>query len=353
MLETQSILDGILDFVQAPTFGLSLGVFIITFVSLYVLKFVLINRISSFASNTKTDLDDFLVELINIWNFPSILALSLLLFIQFYGFEDELVILFDTILLVGISVYVVRTIQKIISYSLTKSLKKSNPSDKIAISAINTATGIILYTTLILVILQNFGVNITTLITGLGVGGIAIAFALQNILGDIFSAFTLYFDRPFGPGDVIDIGGDIGEVKKVGLKSTRVKTLQGEELIISNQELTSVKIRNYNKMRKRRVVMNIGIIYETDKKLLKQIPSLIEKIITKEEQAEFDRAHLFEFGDFSLNYEIVFFILSKDYNVYMDTRQTINLAIIDIFEKKGIEFAYPTSVQYNRSKTTS
>lgn len=335
-------------YIATDQFYTSAVIFGATFSVLYILKFVLLNRITAFAEKSKTDIDDFFVDAINIWDLWSIITLSTLLFLVSYDYDSEIVSLIVSGLVILISTYVVRTIQRIVTYSISKILFKKGKSDQIVLNAINTSTQIILYSVILIFVLQNLGVDVSALITGLGIGGIAIAFALQNILGDIFSAFSIYIDKPYGPGDVINVGGDVGEVKHIGLRTTRVKTLDGEELIIGNKELSEIRVRNYNKMRKRRVVFSLGVTYETDQKKLAKIPAIIEEIVTKEEKAEFSRTHFKEFGDFSLNYEIVFNITTRDYDVYMDTLQNINLAIVAAFEKNKIEFAYPTQVQYNK-----
>jgi len=194
--------------------------------------------------------------------------------------------------------------------------------------------------------LSNFGYNISTLIAGLGIGGVAIALALQNILTDIFASFSIYFDKPFQTGDFIIVGNDLGVVKKIGIKTTRLQTLQGEELVISNKELTETRIHNYKKMQKRRIVFNFGLTYDTSSAKLKKVLQILKGIIDKIEIAELDRVHFNKFGDFSLNFEVVYYLASSDYNEYMDTQQAINLAIKEKFEKDGIKFAYPTQTVF-------
>jgi small-conductance mechanosensitive channel len=193
-----------------------------------------------------------------------------------------------------------------------------------------------------LIILYVLQIDLSGIVIGLGVGGIAIAFALQNVLSDIFSAFSIYFDRPFEIGDFIVIGEYSGTVKKIGMKSTRVKLLQGEELVLANSVLTTTNVRNFKKMRKRRIKFNFGVTYDTSSEKLKKIPNMVSKIIEKNKLTNIDRIHFKEFGDFSLNFEVIYYINSKDYAKYMDVQQEINFAIKEAFEKVGIEMAYPT-----------
>lgn len=210
------------------------------------------------------------------------------------------------------------------------------------LSILKQAIRALVYVFALFAILAVFEVDLSGLVVGLGVGGIAIALALQNILGDAFSAFLIYFDRPFEIGDFIVVNGYSGTVKKIGIRSTRVKLLQGEELVISNRELTTTAIRNFKKLSKRRVVMKLGVAANTSVEKLKKIPSLLEGIIGKMKLAEFDRVHLYELGDFSFLYEIVYYLKSPDYAKYMDVQQNILLGIIEGFEKEKIVMPFPT-----------
>jgi small-conductance mechanosensitive channel len=197
-----------------------------------------------------------------------------------------------------------------------------------------------------LLILSNIGVNITSLIAGLGIGGLAIAFALQRILEDFFSSFSIYFDKPFEEGDFIIVGSDMGVVKHIGLKTTRLQTLQGQELVISNKELTDSRVNNYKKMKKRRIVFTFGVEYSTPVAKMKKINKIVEAIFKKIEGADLDRVHFKEFGDFSLNYEIVYYVKTGDYLEYMNIQQEINLTLKQQFEKENIEFAFPSQTIY-------
>lgn len=195
-----------------------------------------------------------------------------------------------------------------------------------------------------LFILQNVGINVTSLIAGLGIGGIAIALAAQNVLGDLFSSFALLFDKPFIPGDFIVVGENSGVVQKVGIKTTRIKALQGEEIIIPNNKLTSARIQNFKRMEERRVAFDIGIIYDTPLSKVKKIPTIIREIIDSEENTRFGRTHFTTFGDSALLFETVYFVTNSDYEQYMDAQQSINLKIMEEFEKNKIRFALPTRI---------
>lgn len=197
-----------------------------------------------------------------------------------------------------------------------------------------------------LLVLDNLGVNITALVAGLGVGGIAIALAAQNIISDLFASLSIVLDRPFVLGDFLAIDDLYGNVEKVGLKTTRVRSLSGEQLVFSNNDLLHSRIRNYGQMVERRIVFSIGVVYQTPHDKLEQIPNIIEDIVVKQELARFDRAHFRQYGDFSLNFEIVYYVESSDYKLYMDIQQAVNLEIFRRFAEAGIEFAYPTQTLF-------
>ena len=213
-------------------------------------------------------------------------------------------------------------------------------------SAVSFVGKLALYAGLVIVALDNLGFDITTLIAGLGVGGIAIALAVQNILSDLFASLSIVLDKPFVIGDFIIINEYMGTVEHVGLKTTRIRSLSGEQLVIANNDLLSSRIRNYKRMQERRIVFTIGVIYQTTKTQLEKIPKIIKDIIDKQKLARFDRSHFKNFGDFSLNFETVYWVESSDYNQYMDIQQAINLSIMAIFEEEKIEFAYPTQMVY-------
>ena len=196
----------------------------------------------------------------------------------------------------------------------------------------------------LILFLDNIGVKITSLVTGLGVGGVAIAFAAQSALTDIFCFFTIFFDKPFEIGDFIIAGEHMGTVEHIGVKTTRLRAIGGEQLIVSNTDLTGSRIRNYKTMQQRRVSFTLGITYDTPAEKLKEIPAYLKEIVEQTEDTTFSRAHFASFGSYCLNIEVVYFVLSGDYDRYMEINQKINLAIKERFEQHGISFALPTTL---------
>lgn len=220
--------------------------------------------------------------------------------------------------------------------------RESDPALATTVSAMSFIGNLVLWSVVILLALDNLGVEVTALVAGLGVGGIAVALAAQNILGDLFASLSIVLDQPFVMGDFIIVGDQMGTVEKVGLKTTRVRALSGEQLVFANTDLLQSRIRNFKRMRERRVVFAIGVVYETPRTKLTEIPRIIREIVESQEGARFDRSHFKEFADFSLNFETVYYVEVPDYNVYMDVQQAINLAIFERFAAEGIDFAYPT-----------
>ena len=209
-------------------------------------------------------------------------------------------------------------------------------------AALGFLARLLLWTVLLLVGLDNIGVDVTTLVAGLGVGGIAVALAVQNVLGDLFGSLSIVLDKPFVNGDFIVVGDLAGTVEHIGLKTTRVRSLSGEQLVFSNADLLSSRIRNYKRMQERRVLFKLGVTYDTSAQKVATIPRIIREVIQALPDVRFDRAHFSGFGDFSLDIEVVYYVLDTDYNRYMELQQAINLGILHRFSAEGIEFAFPT-----------
>jgi small-conductance mechanosensitive channel len=195
----------------------------------------------------------------------------------------------------------------------------------------------------LLMILDNLGFNITTLVASLGIGGVAIALAVQNVLADLFASLSIGLDKPFVVGDFIIVDDLMGTVEHVGLKTTRLRSLSGEQLVFSNGDLLKSRIRNYKRMYERRIVFTFGVVYDTPRETLARLADEVRAIIEAQPKTRFDRAHFFRFGEFSLDFEVVYFVLDPDYNLYMDIQQAINLAIMARFEALDVGFAFPTS----------
>ncbi len=237
----------------------------------------------------------------------------------------------------------------LIAFGLHRYAEQNRVNDAASVttmSALAFLGKLALWTVAMLLILDNLGVDVTALIAGLGVGGIAVALAAQNVLGDLFASLSIVLDKPFVLGDFISVGDFLGTVENIGLKTTRLRSLSGEQLVFPNSDLLSSRIRNYKSMRERRVVFSIGVTYQTSLPHLREIPQILKEAITSHEQARFDRAHLKGFGDSALTYEAVYYVSLADFTVYMDIQQDINFTLLERFAALEIEFAYPTQTVF-------
>jgi small-conductance mechanosensitive channel len=325
----------------------AIGAFFAILFALWVFKKIIVVKLKKIAKKTKTLLDDLLVKILSSAGWPIFyVLLSVYLALKFINSPAILDKIIYYVLLIIVVFLATKTIGNIIEYGaarmIDRSEKDNNNIDASIVQIISKTLKIIVWVVAILIVLSNLGYNVNALVAGLGIGGLAIAFAFQKILEDIFASISIYLDKPFKIGDFIVVGADSGTVKHIGIKSTRIETLQGQELVISNRELTSTRVNNYKKMKKRRIAFLFGVTYETPTEKLKKIPDMIMKIIDKIKITEVDRVHFKEFADSALNYEVVYYINSNEYGIYMDTQQEINLKIKESFEKEKIEMAYPT-----------
>jgi small-conductance mechanosensitive channel len=228
----------------------------------------------------------------------------------------------------------------------TDAHREDNPAAVSVVQGVSFLIRLAIWSIALLLVIDNLGYDVTALVAGLGISGIAIALAVQNILGDLFASLSIVLDKPFVIGDFIIVGDLMGVVEKIGLKTTRVRSLSGEQLIFSNSDLLASRVRNFKRMQERRVPFGFGVLYQTTPEQLEAIPPMIKAIIDGIDMARFDRAHFKGFGESSYDFEVVYYVNSADYNVFMDIQQTINLAICRGFAERGIEFAYPTRTLY-------
>jgi small-conductance mechanosensitive channel len=224
----------------------------------------------------------------------------------------------------------------------TQYLSKKMGQDASAASAVGlmtTALQGLFIAAIVLMCLSNLGVNITALITGMGIGGIAVALAAQNILGDLFGSLSIVLDKPFVVGDFIVTGNDMGTVETIGIKTTRVRSLSGEELIFANKDLLESRVKNFKRMRERRAVLNFDLSYATPVEKLKQVPGWIENFVKEEDLLRFERCHLANLNETSLRYELIFWVTDPDQTKYMDRQQSLIYKILKRFEDEEITFA--------------
>lgn len=330
------------------TYSIALIIFICVYIGTFIFRKIILKKLQLLATKTQSKRDDRIARNLSSISKLFYIAVCVYIPLQYITLNP----IFDRIIkiwfLIIIFWEVSNVLIKIIKYILDESLheKRTGRKDNTKIHLFHIISKIIIYVTWWLLLLSNLWVEITPLLASVWVMWVAIAFALQKILWDIFASFSIFLDRPFEIGDFIIIWEDSWNVKDIGLKSTRIQTLQWQELIIPNAEITGIRINNYGKMKKRRVIFTIGIVYQTDPEIIEKIPSLIQNIIEKTANTEFDRAHFIEFWKSELVFEIVYYINTNDFKIYRDTHQTINLEIMKTFKKQKIDFAYPTQSIY-------
>lgn len=319
------------------------------FIALVLLKRLVISRLQAWAAKTPMDFDDFVVSLLAQIGVPTYLAVSLYISTVQLALPEAVRAGLKHFLILVITVRLILIARSIIRYGVTQSYRRARPEDASSEAAIRNITNVgssVLWALGLIFFLDNFGFDISALVAGLGIGGIAVAMASQAILGDLFSAVSIFIDKPFEVGDFIIVDDLMGNVEYIGLKTTRIRSLHGEQLVFANADLTKSRIRNFKRMALRRVVFRIGVVYQTSAEKVRRIPEIVREIVKGVTETRLDRVHFSAFGDSSLTYEIVYYVLSADYNVYMDKQQEINFKLKDSFEKEGIEFAYPTQTLY-------
>jgi small-conductance mechanosensitive channel len=342
-----------------------------------VLRGVLASRLARIASRTRLKWDDAVVEALRglrLWLlFPALLYAAAGTLALPLALHKALAIA----AMLGVAVQLMLSARIFVDAGLETVLSRSrapdgrpDPTLASSVTVLRVVVLFALFVVVLLVGLDNLGFKITPLLTGLGIGGIAIALAIQSVLSDLFGSLTILLDKPFVVGDSIVVGDKSGTVERIGLKTTRLRATSGEQLVFANTDLLGSRVQNFKRMQERRAVFTLGVVYETPPDKLRAVPAMIREAIearnTDPDKAavgsggadgagtvggvgvRFDRAHLRTLGAYSLDFEAVYFVLSPDYNAYMDLQQAINLAIIERFAREGIEFAYPTQVAIQR-----
>ena len=323
---------------------LAISIFLIgTILSIIISKFskIIFKRISK---RTKTNFDDLIFETLTGIIRPIGFLLSAYFAIDYF-FTDE--ITFISVLLniqkLLILIIIIKALNKVLIRSLTESTAKiDDASISSMISSLTPLIKAFTWTIGSIFFLQNIGVQMTAIWALLSAGGIGAGLALKDPVQEFFEYITILLDKPFQKGEFIKSDGVLGMVERVGVRSSRIRSINGEIIVMSNSALTNGIISNYAQMKKRRLVHKLGVVYETSPSLMKLIPKMIEKIIDETKDASFDRCHFTDFGDFSLNFELVYYIPTNNYLAAMEAQQSINLRIIEEFSLNKIEFAFPT-----------
>ncbi|MEJ2213805.1 MAG: mechanosensitive ion channel family protein [Gammaproteobacteria bacterium] len=308
-----------------------------------------VRKIKELSTRTATLWDDAFAEMFEHTKLLFLLIFALFLGSLFITLPDKVRSASHTLLILALLIQTGIWLNSIIKFwvdGYKERMVKKDPASVTTMTALSFGGRLVVWSVILLLILDNLGVNVTALVAGLGVGGIAVALAVQNILGDLFASLSIVLDKPFTIGDFLMINDYLGSVEYIGLKTTRLRSLSGEQLIFSNTDMLGSRIRNYGRMYERRVVFNIGVIYQTSRDLLQKIPTIIKHAVEAQKNTRFDRSHFKEYGEFALKFETVYYVLGPDYNTYMDIQEAINLRIHEEFEKEQIEFAYPSQTLF-------
>lgn len=328
-------------------------VFLAVYISLKLIRWISVRKLAKLTRNTKVKADDVIINIIKSFRWPALLIISLNAGLFLIEVPEDTSSIISKVSVIVLSYYVVKAAQQVTNYvinSIKEQIKaKDESADTSVMDVIRKILNVLFWILAIIIILENFGFDLSTLVAGVGVGSIAIAFALQNVLEDLFASISIYFDRPFNPGDFIVVGDKMGTVKTIGIQTTRLKSLSGEEIVLSNRQLNDAEIQNYKKMSERRIEFTFGVTYETPLEKIREIPEIVAKIIEPIDIAVHNRTHFKNLGEYSLDFEVVYIIESSSYETYMDIQQKINLELMEEFEKQKIEFAYPTKVILNKN----
>lgn len=322
-----------------------LVVWIVITAGFTILRKILLWRLRKVARRTKNVVDDVATSLLAKTRFYFILALALYIAVSIAPLTESMGRYISRIAFLVLLVQVISWGNQLITDWIDRYKERKLEEDAAAVTsmqAVGFVVRLLLYAAIILVALDNFGIDVTALVAGLGIGGVAVALALQNILGDLFASLSIVLDKPFVVGDFLIVNEYLGTVEQVGLKTTRIRSLSGEQIVFSNADLLNSRIRNYKRMYERRIVFSFGIVYDTPVEKLERISSMVREIVESQDPVRFDRAHFHQYGDFSLNFEVVYYVLVPDYNTYMDIQEAINIKLFRRFKKEEIDFAFPT-----------
>lgn len=306
---------------------------------------ILCNRLEKFSRTTESQLDDLAVILLRNTHFLFFFLVALHVAANSLLLDPKVAkvihVTFFLVLFTQVGLWASRAINFLGNAYVNKTLTV-DAGKATTVRAMLFFGQMFVWITVLLLLLDNWGIKVAPFLAGLGIGGIAIAFAVQGILSDLFASLSIVLDKPFVIGDAIGVDNDSGTVEYIGLKTTRVRRTSGEQLVFSNSELLKSRIRNFKRMQERRVLLRIGVLYETEQAKIEAIPGWLKSVVEKEPEARFGRAHFASFGASALEYEMEYFVNSPDYGVYMDIQQKVSFEILRKFQAEKVDFAYPT-----------
>lgn len=341
----------------AVWWAVAVGVSAAVFVVALAVRRVAIQRVEKIVEAKgadETQIDEFVLAPLRAVHALFLLALALYVGAAAAPLPSEIDAAIDTAMVLAALVQGGQLVQRVLTAAIGRWLGERKDAGSATLAAgLRFAAQLVIWVAVALLVLANLGVEITALVAGLGVGGVAAALAVQNVLGDLFSSLAIYFDRPFDIGDFVVVGTDLGTVTRIGLRSTRVTALTGEEIVFPNANLAQSRIHNFRRMTERRVALSLGVVYGTSADALEEAARIVREAIEGTEGVRLERSHFKGFGASSLDLEAVYWVLDPDYNVYMDRQQAINLTILRRFEAAGLELAFPTQTLHVASVDAS
>jgi small-conductance mechanosensitive channel len=320
--------------------------FAVAFAVLVLVRRLLTRRFAVAARRTTNAFDDLALELAGRTRIYFLFAVAVVIAVRFVELPARLAVLLDKAVALVVLLQAARWATGAIGFYVARHIERrrgtAEAANLWATRMLGFGASVAVWAVILVAVLDNLGFDVTTLVTGLGIGGIAIALAVQNILGDIFAALAIVLDKPFVVGDFIVVDGFSGTVEQIGLKTTRLRSLSGEQIIFANNELLKGRIRNYKRLYERRNLFTIDVPRDTPTAVVTRIPGMLREIVEAQRPVRFDRSHFSAYTDTALRFETVYFVLDPDYNKHMDIQQAIFLAVLERFERDGIEFAFPT-----------
>jgi len=320
------------------------GIILLGLLIVRIFKNTILRRIKRWANSTKSQNDDYIVGAVERFGVPIAYYAVVYSGLNYLNWSTRGERIIEIAGGVVVLFFAMRLISSLISVGLRNyTLRRDQGEEKVKqLGGLMIVINIVLWVAGGVFLIDNLGYDVTAIITGLGIGGIAVALAAQNILGDLFNYFVIFFDRPFEVGDFIIFDDKMGSVEYIGIKTTRIRSLSGEQLVVGNSNLTGARIHNYKRQQQRRIVFTIDVAYGTPIDKLKQIPDILRNIVKETSGTILDRAHFATYRDWSLRFEIVYMVTTADYNKYMDAQQIMNFRIYEALEQLGVQFALPT-----------
>lgn len=345
-----ALTDATLLGLPVPDLALAVAAALAAYLAMRLVLRYVIGRTRQLAQRTSNHVDDMVVEVLGSTNRVFLLLAAVLVGVGMLDLTERWNQRVGQLWFIALALQTGLWFTKAISLGLRRYEARHSSSGMTQVSAsavlLSWSLRTLLWAVVLLAVLSNLGVNITAFVASLGVGGIAIALAVQNILGDLFASLSIAVDKPFEVGDAIGIGDLSGTVQHIGLKTTRLRSLTGEQIVISNTDLLKQIVKNYRRMEERRIAFKFGMSYRSDPEKLEAIPGIVKRLIESRPKLRLDRVHFQAFGESSLDFEVVYFVITPDYGLYMDEQQRLNLQMMREFDALGVEFAIPTRSVY-------